>query len=68
MKIVVNRGRTVRIVVMPSVRCADGTWSRVVTKVCFPGELLSVPDDEAKALIARGFATEYEQSRPTLAK
>jgi hypothetical protein len=69
MKIVVNRGRTLHIVVKPAVRkdsdaAGEARWHRPETRACGPGTLLDLPDDEARNLIARGFATKYESSRP----
>lgn len=58
MKIVVNAGRTVHTVEKPAVKGADGGYSRPICKAHGPTRRLDLPADEAKLLIARGFARE----------
>lgn len=59
MKIVVNAGRTVHTVEKPAVKQADGSYSRPIVKAHGPTRRIDMSDnDEAKRLIALGFARE----------
>jgi hypothetical protein len=62
MKIVVNRGRTVRVAVKPGIAAVLDTDAptRPITETYGPGSLLEIADDEASFLIECGAARKYE--------